>query len=141
MANLTTDELLQNLAQRFEFHGTNIYGSSDPHNNSPLYSVLSRGVAGDVEILKLMTEADRATQVSNLLLGTVHYLLLREPDQELGCYFASLTDTPLPPDGAYPHFREFCLSHANEIRKLVTTRRIQTNEVGRCTALVPAFEW
>jgi hypothetical protein len=32
------------------------------------------------------------------------------------------------------------LEHAEIIRQLVTTRRVQTNEVQRCTALVPAFE-
>lgn len=139
---MTADELLENLAKRFEFHGNNAYGSSDPRNNSPLYRELALRVAKDTEILKLVTEADRATQIPNLLMGAVHYLLMmRDYDHPLGRYYLSLTDSPLPPEGAYPHFREFCLSHADEIRRLVTTRRIQTNEVGRCTALVPAFEW
>ncbi len=40
---------------------------------------------------------------------------------------------------AYPSFRAFCLEHADDIHQLVLTRRVQTNEVRRCAALLPAF--
>lgn len=46
--------------------------------------------------------------------------------------YASLAPTPRPPQEAYPHFRTFCLEHAEAIRQLVTTQRAQTNEVQRC---------
>jgi hypothetical protein len=45
----------------------------------------------------------------------------------------------LPPEEAFPAFREFCLRHEPEIRDLVSTRLVQTNEVGRTTCLTPAF--
>src|SRR5436190_938127 len=40
----------------------------------------------------------------------------------------------------YPVFRDFCLDHAAEIRKLLETRRVQVNEIGRCAYFLPAFQ-
>ncbi len=36
-------------------------------------------------------------------------------------------------------FKEFCLKHRAELLELLATRSTQTNEVGRCTALLPAI--
>ena len=54
-------------------------------------------------------------------------------------HYPSLTDDPLPPSGAYAHFRKFCLAHEDEIRKIMATRLVQTNVVERCSYLLPAF--
>ena len=64
------DDLLNQLAQRFEWHAKNIYGVSSI-NSSPLYAQLSLEIATDPAILSLVTEADLSQQVSNLLLGAV----------------------------------------------------------------------
>ncbi|MCU0494881.1 MAG: DUF2332 domain-containing protein [Chloroflexaceae bacterium] len=133
-----TAELLDDLAQRFAFHAT-IYGGATPENASPLYAHLSQYVATDTDILQLVLDADRATQVSNLLFGAVHYLLLRGEDHQLRTFYASLTAHPQAPEHAAPVFRDFCGQHAQEIQHLVTTRKVQTNEVQRCTCLLPAF--
>jgi hypothetical protein len=133
-----TDELLNQLAQRFEWHAKNIYGI-DSINSSPLYAELSLAIASDPEILALAAGADLSQQVSNLLLGAVHCLLLSGTASPLAEYYPSLTSNPHPPQEAYPHFRAFCLEHADAIRRLITTQRVQTNEVQRCTGLMPAF--
>ncbi len=39
-----------------------------------------------------------------------------------------------------PAFRAFCLDRRAEIEAIVSTRNTQTNEVGRCAAIVPALE-
>ncbi|HET6821737.1 MAG TPA: DUF2332 domain-containing protein, partial [Anaerolineales bacterium] len=96
-------------------------------------------VSTDRDILQLVLNADRATQVSNLLFGAVHYLLLRGVQHPLREFYASITEQPRAPEGAPSLFRDFCLSHSQEIQHLVTTRKVQTNEVQRCTALLPAF--
>jgi len=133
-----TTEILDDLAKRFAFHAR-IYGSAKPENSSPLYAQLSQYVSTDRDILQLVLNADRATQVSNLLFGSVHYLLLRGEDHLLREFYASLTAHPRAPEGAPPVFRVFCLRYAEEIQNLVTTRKVQTNEVRRCTALLAAF--
>jgi hypothetical protein len=133
-----TSEILDDLAQRFAFH-SNIYAGATRENASPLYAHLSQYVATDKDILQLVLHADRSTQVSNLLFGAVHYLLLRDEVHPLQGFYASLTDKPQPPEQAPSAFRDFCLQHAQEIQHLVTTRKVQTNEVQRCTCLLPAF--
>lgn len=136
--NLFVDPVLNELSRRFAFHA-GIYRGSSPQNASPLYTHLSAAVATDAELLALVRDADRSTQVSNLLFGSVHFLLLQGIEHPLAAFYASLTPTPEPPQAAYPHFRSFCLAYRPKIIELVATRRIQTNEVQRCTGLLPAF--
>jgi hypothetical protein len=132
------DEILEDLARRFAFHA-GIYSGATPENASPLYAHLSQYVSTDRDILQLLLNADRSTQVSNLLFGAVHYLLLQGEKHPLRAFYASLTAQPQAPVHAALAFREFCLQHAEEIQHLVTTRKVQTNEVQRCTGLLPAF--
>jgi hypothetical protein len=133
-------ELLGELARRFEWHSTHIYGSKAPENASPLYAYLSMRVAQDRDMLQLVTGADLAQQVSNLLFGAVHYLLLGGLRHPVVAFYRSLTQNPKPPELAYPDFRDFCLRHSGEIKNMVATRRVQTNEVQRAACLLPAFE-
>ena len=136
--NSISPDLLDQLAQRFEWHAKNIYGIASL-NSSPLYAQLSLEIAKDSAILSLVAEADLAQQVSNLLLGAVHFLLLSGIPSPLANYYPSLSTNPRPRQEAYEYFRAFCLEHADTIRSLVTTQRVQTNEVQRCTGLMPAF--
>ena len=130
--------LLNELARRFEWHAKNIYGVSSI-NSSPLYAQLSLEIATDPAILSLVAGTDLSQQVSNLLLGAVHFLLLSGIKSPLAEYYPSLAPNPRPQHEAYTSFRTFCLEHAETIRQLVATQRVQTNEVNRCTALLPAF--
>jgi hypothetical protein len=75
----------------------------------------------------------------NLLFAAVHYLLLGGIEHALARYYQTLTEEPLAPDGAFALFRDFCIEHEASIRRLVETRLVQTNEVGRCACLLPAF--
>ena len=134
-----SSEQLADLTRLFTEHGTRIYGSSSTRNASPLYAYLAQRVAEDPDVLELVAGADRATTVTNLFFGAVHYLLLGDSAQPLAAFYADLVPQPLPPAGAYPAFHDFCLVHAQEIRELVHRRRVQTNEVGRCAGLLPAF--
>jgi hypothetical protein len=131
-------ETYPELSRLFRFHA-GIYAGKTLANASPLYAFLSARVAEDPEVLALVEHADRATQIPNLLFGAVHDLLLRGVQDPLSGYYPDLTGAPLPLEEAYPAFLRFCLSHAEAIRDLVTTRRVQTNEVQRCACLLPAF--
>ena len=97
--------------------------------SSPLYASLSDGIAEDLDVLDIASSA-RGRPVPNLLFAAVHYLLLRGAVDTLSSYYASLTRDPRPNSDAYPHFREFCLAHESAIRDLLSTRLVQTNEVG-----------
>jgi hypothetical protein len=108
---------------------------------SPLYERLAAGVAGDAGLLALAAHAGPGQPPPNLLLGAVHYLLLRDADDPLAAFYPSLARDPAPAGEAYPAFRAFCLARGDEIAALLATRRVQTNEVGRSAYLYPAFGW
>lgn len=138
MSSKFGDPILENLSQRFTAHAA-IYQGGSPENASPLYAALSRTVAQDPEVLGLVRHADPATQIPNMLFGSVHDLLLGGVTHPLGAFYPSLTPSPHAPDVAYPEFRAFCLEYASEVQQRVQTRRVQTNEVQRCTGLLLAF--
>jgi hypothetical protein len=135
-----TPDLLARLARTFAEHGRAVYGSDVTQNASPLYASLAHAVADDPEALALVAHADQSTTVANLFFAAVHYLLMDDPGAPLAAYFPDLAAEPLPIANAYPVFRAYCLQHADAIRALVATRRVQTNEVRRCAALLPAMQ-
>ena len=106
--------------------------------SSPLYAALSNAIAEDIDVLDIASSA-RGRPVPNLLFAAVHCLLMSGADSTLSSFYPSLTPDPRPNSDAYPHFREFCLAHESAIRELLSTRLVQTNEVGRCAYLMPAF--
>jgi hypothetical protein len=129
----TWDAGLAILAQRFER-----FAQRECHV-SLLYERLARGIAHDPEILSIAAHAREGQPVANLLLATVHYLLLRGAQHPLTAFYASLSHFVPASDDPYPSFRGFCLEHAEDIRRLIATRLVQTNEVRRCGCLLPAF--
>jgi hypothetical protein len=132
-------ELLPRLSQTFAEHGRVIYGSQVAQNASPLYAHLALAVADDPDMLALSAGADQSTTVANLFFAAVRYLLMDDHDAMLATYYPDLSAEPRPIAEAYPVFRAYCLEHAGEIRALVTSRRVQTNEVRRCAPLLPAL--
>ena len=139
-AHEVSPDLLAQLSRTFAEHGRVIYGSQVAQNASPLYAHLARAVADDPDLLALNSDADQSTTVANLFFAAVHYLLMDDHDARLAAYYPDLTAELRPIDEAYPVFRAYCLEHAGEIRALVTTRRVQTNEVRRCAPLLPALQ-
>jgi hypothetical protein len=99
---------------------------------------LSRRIADDEELLGIARHV-RRPPVPNVFLAAVHFLLAEAPEHELWAFYASLYDDPRPPVEAYPAFRDFVLSNTARLIPLLDTRITQTNEVGRCSFLLPAF--
>ncbi len=100
-----------------------------------LYREFCRHAADDPEILAL-ADGGMDAALPTHLFSAVHYLLLREPGDPLAGYFATITDTPLPPEGAYPELVRFCRAHQDELRDLLATRTVQTTYAERCRALL-----
>ncbi|HZQ06385.1 MAG TPA: DUF2332 domain-containing protein [Anaerolineae bacterium] len=125
---------LHTLAEEFLWNAEHVF-----HGDSPLYEKLARRIVNDPEILALAAHTPPRQPPSNLLFASVHYLLLRGKDDPLAIFYPDLTRKPDTTDDPYPVFRAFCLEHADEIIPLVETRRVQTNEVARCSFFFPAF--
>ena len=109
---------------------------------SPLYEQLSLAIADDPDVLQLVSDVGHGKAVLPLLLlGSVHYLLLKGADHPLASYYPSATGSDRQPQSGdpYPAFRDFVLQNSREIERLVETRAVQTNEVQRCACLLPVF--
>lgn len=108
--------------------------------SSNLYEYLSLKISEDEEVLTLASHAQSGQPIPNLLLGAVHYLLLKGNDHILQKYYSSLvenSDTKL--EQSFQHFKDFCQLHREEIIPILQTKLVQTNEVRRCAYLYPSF--
>lgn len=128
------------LKQSFVQHGRFSFGRVDGPNASSFYSWLALHAAEDQEVLRLVLHANTRPQRPHMLFAAVQYLLFSGLQDELTEFYPSLTTNPRPREEAYPFFRAFCLKHAEEIKRLVTTYGVQNNEVGRCADLLFAFD-
>jgi len=77
----------------------------------------------------------------NVLLASVHHLLLEGADHELATHYPSVcVRRGIPPRRASDEqvvgaFASFCLAFRHQVAELCATRATQTNEVGRCAIL------
>lgn len=106
---------------------------------SPLYARLAEGVCGDAELKALAARARKGQPHANLLLGAVHYLLLRGAEHPLRRHYPDLGGGAVAGEDPFPPFRDFVAAHRGEIALLVETRVTNTNEVGRSALLHPGF--
>ncbi|GHG80418.1 DUF2332 domain-containing protein [Streptomyces griseocarneus] len=104
---------------------------------SPLYETLSRTVARTPELLDLAADTQPGQPAPNMLLGAIHHIIRRGSQHPLATYFTGLEELPEARAGAL--LTDFCRRHAERIRQTISTRSVQTNEVGRCAVLLPAF--
>jgi hypothetical protein len=101
---------------------------------SPLYEHLAGRAAEDDDVAGLLAPGDDPA----LLLAAAHRLVQADPIHPLSRYYPSLGGFDGVDGGTWPTFREFLLDRADRARQLITTRAIETNEVGRAAGLYPA---
>ena len=108
---------------------------------APLYATLSRAVADDPTLYRLLDHAPATQRLPVLLFACVHELLIEHPDHELAQWYPNLTAAHRRPDDRRlaPTFRAFVNSHEQPLMRLLATRTTQTNEVGRCGSFLPAL--
>jgi hypothetical protein len=118
------------------------------------YPAICRSVADDDDLLSLLNGAPLPQRRPLLLLAAVHFLLLSGTEHPLAAFYDTVAivrgipSAPPPGDDVAAAFADFCHLHRAEIERLVATRSTQTNEVGRCSALLPGlcliasqYEW
>jgi hypothetical protein len=107
---------------------------------SPLYHHLSQQMERDPDVLALEALVERHQPCPITFFAAVNTLLLRDHTHPLAGYYPSLTALPHPASEAYPAFRQFCLSHRQELQHMLPQMRLQTNEITRCANWLPALE-
>lgn len=117
------------------------FAKNECENSSGLYEYLSLKIAEDEEILDLCSFAEGGQPIPNLLLGSIHYLLMNGNHHPLKEYYPSLVEGPKKVEDSYPYFQDFSKKFRNEIIQLLQTKIVQTNEVRRCAYLYPCFSY
>jgi len=115
------------------------FATTECRGSSTLYEHFSEQIATDDELLQLASYVRPGQPVPNLFFGAVHYLLLKGSNHELREYYRSIVSKPRDFTTAFPYFRDFCLKYSHEIIQILKNKLVQTNEVGRCSYLYPAF--
>ena len=107
------------------------------------YPAVCRAVADDDGVLALLDGAPPPQRRPLLLLAAVHFLLLSGVEHPFAAHYdtvAGRRGIPHDPtDGVSAAFLDFCRRYRSELTELMATRATQTNEVGRCTALLPGL--
>jgi hypothetical protein len=129
------------------------FAESSARDGAPTYAAICRAVADDADILGLLASAPPAQRRPNLLLAAVHFLLLGGADHPLAAYYDTVAAytgrTKMAPvvggsvGGAHSTvgaaFKDFCITQRGALLELIASGSTQTNEVGRCTGLLPAL--
>lgn len=109
------------------------------HCSSPLYERLATSISMDPELLALASHA-LSKPVPMIFFAAVHYLLLNGENHPLAAFCPDINNMPCAIDkNLYPVFQDFCLKHRYEIKDIISTYHVQTNEVRRSACLLPAF--
>ena len=128
------------LAQRFRtFAAEECSGESGLNVLSPTYEALSYAVADSSELLDLARDCQVGQPIPNLFFSAVKRVLADDPEDALNDHYARCAGDGRPTPGLGEAFSDFCSNHTEDIRGLVQTRRVQTNEIRRCSYLMPAF--
>src|SRR5437660_4629383 len=116
----------------------NTYAMTSFERISPLYQHFAQGMQSDPEMLALLSLVDTDQPMYVLFFSRVNLLARRLRHPLLTEFYPYFCPHPRPAKEAYPVFREFCLSHREELRILLPHVSLQTNEVTRCANRLPA---
>ncbi|MBS4176921.1 DUF2332 domain-containing protein [Lederbergia citrea] len=117
------------------------FAETECAGSSKLYKHLSLKIAEDAELLELSSFAKEGQPIPNLLLGAVHYLLLKGNEQKLSQFYPSIVEKPKAFQDSFPYFKDFCLTYRDQITSILKEKMVQTNEVRRCGYLYPIFSY
>ena len=107
---------------------------------SLLYARLSEGIGTDDELKTLCARARPGQPHANLILGAVHFLLLRGAEHRLKRFYATLGGgVSAQAEDPFPDFRDFVQAHRAAIQRLIESRVTNTNEIGRSALLHLGF--
>lgn len=107
--------------------------------NAPLYVSIIRGVSQDDALRELASHVRPGQPLANILLASVHFLLLRGAEHPLRRLYPNLNGGQHIEEDAFPLFKDFIETHRAEIEPLIANGVTNTNEVGRCVALHAGF--
>ena len=117
------------------------FASVECNGSCSLYEFLSYQIAEDDELLSIAEVVPKGQPVPNLFFGAVHYLLLKGRQHPLRSYYPSITESVGEMEDSFRYFKDFCLENKEDIISILKMKRVQTNEVRRCSYLYPSFNY
>ena len=120
------------------------FASTTEKDNEVLYAELCRIISDSEDCLKLADNVPLGQPYPNILLAAIQYLLLNGKPCELQHYFYNLTPEQYvrKPDAILKSiFLDFVKENYSELVSVCKTRRVQTNETGRCSLLLPGLNY
>lgn len=135
------DRTERTLADRFESFARVECGTTDSGLTvgSPTYALLSRHIAKTSWLLEIAGQCMVSQPIPNLLFASIKYLAEKQSMCALACAYRDVESGLDAPRDLVGMFESFCRENFDAIVGLVQSRRVQTNEIGRCTALMPIF--
>jgi hypothetical protein len=110
------------------------------NTGSPLYGRLAAAIGGDEDLKALAARARPGQPHANMILGAVHFLLLRGAAHPLARFYPSLGGkTEVADEDPFPDFRDFAAANEPLLADLIESRVTNTNEIGRSAVLHPGF--
>jgi len=118
---------------------------------SPLYDRLLAGLAGAAERhfdggtiprLLAVTGPNGPAESRLLLLAALHHAALADPDLPHAAWYPTARpDGHLPADQGAPAALAlaYLVEHEDHVARFIADQRLQTNEIGRCAALLPGL--
>jgi len=111
-----------------------VLSANDFHGYAPSYERIAAGLLADRGLLERLAPLAHPNHLPVRLFAAVRYCSLGEPGGPLATTYRTGAGDPWPP------FVELLERRFADVAELVRTRTIQTNEVGRSAALLPALE-
>jgi len=114
------------------------FAETECKGRSNLYYQLSKRVAQDDSLSQLAASARPGQPIPNIFFASIHYLLLKDEKCTLANFYPSIVKEPTE-EIPFDEFKKFCIGKSAEIRYLISTKLVQTNEITRCAYLMPVF--
>ena len=115
------------------------FAETECHGYAPFYEGLSEAVASDFKVLDIARQCNPGQPIPNLFFAAVHYLLLEEISHPLAQQFSSIESEKSVAAEIFSEYKTFCTQRQDSLVEMLSFRRVQTNVVGRCSYLMPAF--
>ncbi|MGD2060933.1 MAG: DUF2332 domain-containing protein [Acidimicrobiia bacterium] len=106
--------------------------------SSPTYMRIVESIATDPELIAVVNRIAHAPRL-NILFAGVQLLMMGGRGGELAAFYPNFPGIAPEQGNLETAFRDFVLTHADELETIGRNRYTQTNECRRCVALVPAI--
>ena len=104
---------------------------------SPLYGAVCEGIAAAPDVIELLHAAPVAHRRPVQLLAALHHRVLDDPHHPLRAHYPSTGGTP--GHDVVEVALNTCRDDRTELQRIIATRGVQTNEVGRAPILMTSL--